>query len=232
MNNNIDYKKCCVTKVGNKTVTMCDSEKTCKTVNGIMECQGYDKYNNDTMGRLNDMDNVDNVDNIEAFEENLNITGESPCPIDNIFADDSMSLIKSSISNRMEKMNYPIVSKEIREQLARMDKTLPDYPRSNEYINLIMNQQESPNTFNEQRMPVMAPQPTPATTHEHVHPHAHKYRFWVKLILILFALFLFVCVLFCCIMLFRGDDEVGNIKNMLMPKPEAVVTSEPVSDLL
>jgi len=122
-----DPTKCSIVKVGNKLTEMCDGKKSCKVINNILECPGFDIGINygciDDIGRdLSDGANI-NITQNSAIGTNISVTGTNTIKtsINESYTNSLINdTIKNSISTRINSMNYNQVSENIKKRYERL----------------------------------------------------------------------------------------------------------------
>ena len=122
-----DPTKCSIVKVGNKLTEMCDGKKSCKVVNNILECPGFDIGINygciDDIGKdLSDSANI-NITQNSAIGTNISVTGTNTIKtsINESYTNSLINdTIKNSISTRINSMNYNQVSENIKKRYERL----------------------------------------------------------------------------------------------------------------
>ena len=116
-----DPTKCSIAKVGNKLTEICDGKKSCRVVNNILECPGYDIGINygciDLIGEdISETINIQQkqvVENVPTIEIKTSINKPYTNPLIN-------DTIKNSISTRINNMNYNQVSENIKERTTEI----------------------------------------------------------------------------------------------------------------
>jgi len=151
--------KCTIVNVNNKLTEVCKSKKTCKVINNVLECPGYDNG-----GNYSSIENIgeDISGSISGSPNEDILDGNMRIPVDDTYIDPIINnAIKNSISTRINSMNYSQVSENIKKRYKRLSgeeasQTASNAPTVGE-INLVKNQEESASTLqmSEHEMPVV-----------------------------------------------------------------------------
>lgn len=167
MNNNIKYnnkkvrkpEKCSMIKVGNKLTELCNKEKSCRYVNDIMECPGFDM--DIPYGYIDDIGEdisgtIDIIENNNNNNDTIKIINE---PFTNFMSTKINNMSYNSVSEDIQKRYQRLSGEQLSEEQSNMPNLkqehpvfkvlqIPITPIVQEENKIIKNQEESASTIN------------------------------------------------------------------------------------